>query len=285
MEKYDSANTIQICKMDDVSKYISQVDSAETSEDFCSAVSENIEEVYAIRNGDTVIGLSLIEDDAEGYIYIYIFPEYRNNGYGYLAACAAEQQMQSSPLVSITTSYDNNNKIAERLAEKCGFAKTFASAFMKYSGEMFEGSFPAIQPYRDEHFADAFTLSAEAFHRMRLEAGCFPDSVISTPSDEARQLWAETADDRYVYVLNDEIVGYAHIDEAELDTVAIRISHQGQGLGKAFTKFLTNVILEKQMGEPFLYCVVDNRKARQLYTSLGFKEVSCNAYAVKKFED
>ncbi|MBR4291149.1 MAG: GNAT family N-acetyltransferase [Oscillospiraceae bacterium] len=285
MEKHDSVNNIKICKMDDVSEYISHIDCADADAEFYTAVSENSEEVYTICDCDKVVGLSIIEDDTEGYLYVYIFSKYRNNGYGYLAACAAEQQMQSSPRLSITTAYDANNKIAERFAQKCGFAKTFASSLMRYQGDLFEEKSLPVRKYQDKDFIDAFTLTAEAFHIMRLGTGCFPNSVMSKPNDEARQLWADTADERYVYELDGEIVGYAHIDGAELDAVAIKTSHQGQGIGREFVKYLTNVIIENRSGEPFLYCVVGNKKARQLYGSLGFKEVTCNAYAVKRFEN
>ena len=68
---------------------------------------------------------------------------------------------------------------------------------------------------------------------------------------------------------------------AELDNVAIRIDHQGKGFGKVFVKFLVKEILDKGVGDPFLYCLAVNQKARRLYDSLGFEEVFCNVFAVK----
>ena len=131
---------------------------------------------------------------------------------------------------------------------------------------------------------EAQVLNAEAFHKMGLETGWFPKSVPESPSAEMRELWKNTADERYVYVLDDEIIGYAHIDGTELADVSIKISHQGKGYGTKFIKFLLNILLEKGYNEPFLYCVVGN-KARCLYESLGFKEVTCNEYAKKNLKE
>ena len=145
---------------------------------------------------------------------------------------------------------------------------------------MFEEKALPVRKYREEDFVAAFTLEDEAFHEMRLGTGCFPDSKRSEPSEDMRNFYAEHAEGEYVYLEGDEIIGFAQIDGAELSSVSIKLSHQGKGLGRDFTKFLVNRILEK--GEtPFLYCVVGNDKARRLYESLGFKEISCNTYAEK----
>lgn len=85
----------------------------------------------------------------------------------------------------------------------------------------------------------------------------------------------------YVSRSDGEIAGYGCIDGAELDTVAVSIAHQGKGLGRKLVKFLVNRILDRQAGTPFLYCVIGNR-ARKLYDSLGFREISCSEYARKK---
>ena len=38
------------------------------------------------------------------------------------------------------------------------------------------------------------------------------------------------------------------------------------------------------MGQPFLYCLVSNRKAWKLYESLGFEETFRMKFATKKIE-
>ena len=285
MEKSFAKSNIALRRITDPSKYQPQIDPVDMDTDIYNDVSKNRDTFYAIfADDDNTVGLCCIRDDADAFLYIYIFPEYRHKGYGYLAACTAERQIQSSPLLSIATSYDSKNEIAKNFAEKCGFEVKSSSSVMCYQGEKFDIPELPIHKHRDEDFVEAYSMSAEAFHIMRLETGHDPNSVPYVPDDEVRQYCLDTADERYIYVLDDEIVGCAHIDGAEIDNVAIKITHQGKGLGKLFVKFLVNEILEKGVGEPFLFCLSVNKKARRLYDSLGFEEVTCNIFAVKKVQ-
>ena len=84
--------------------------------------------------------------------------------------------------------------------------------------------------------------------------------------------------------LNGEIVGYGAIDGTMLDEVSIKIPYQGRGLGRKFVRHLTNRVLEKGEGDPTLWCVVGNRKARNLYDSLGYQEIYCGEFSEKKFK-
>ena len=138
-----------------------------------------------------------------------------------------------------------------------------------------------VRQYEDGDFTDVFALSAQAFHKMRLETGCFPDSAPEEPSDEVRKRWAESPEERFVYVTDHEIVGYAHLDGPELDSVSIKISQQGKGFGKRFVQYLVNLILEKETGAPSLWCVAGNDKARRLYDAVGFEERFRQEFAVK----
>ena len=271
---------VTIHKIDDVSTYLPQIDYMDVDADFYNDVAKNSENIRAICVDDDVVGLCFINDDADSYVYVCVFKNYRNRGFGYRAVCALEQLLATSQ--SISTAYNSNNEIAKKFAEKCGFVKRLSSVVMQYDGEAFELPALPIRKHRDEDFIEAYTMSAEAFHIMRLETGYFPDSIPFVPDEDVRQQCLETAEERYIYEVNNEIVGCAHIDGAELDNVAIKISHQGKGLGRLFVKYLVNEILQKGIDKPFLYCIDQNQKARQLYNSLGFKEIACNVYATKR---
>ena len=257
MEKEKAGiGSIGIRKLEDASVYLSRVDQSEADADFYEGVADNGEEIFGICHEDKVVGLSCIVDEADGFLYVYVFPEFRGHGYGTLAAREAEEQMQSESRWKITTAYDSHNDVARKLAEKCGFQKKFASAIMKYQGGKFEEKPLPIRKYRDEDFVAAFTLEDEAFHKMRLESGSFPDSKLSEPSDDMKNFYAEHAENEYVLLQGDEIIGFAQIDGAELSSVSIKLTHQGKGLGKEFTKFLVNRILEQGGETPYLYCIV-----------------------------
>ena len=273
---------LRVCKMDDVSPYLTQIDRADADADFYKDVSSNKGHLYAVCYDGEVVGVSSIIDDADAYVYVYIFPQHRCKGYGYLAVGASEQLLQSTPLESITTAYDSNNAVAEKLAKKCDFLLKHESLVMEYPGKKFGIPELPIRKHRDEDFLEAYTLSAEAFHIMRLETGHDPNSVPYPADENARQECLRTADERYIYALGDKIIGCAHIDGAEIDNIAIGIAYQGNGYGRKFMKYLTNEILAQGIGKPFLYCLASNKKALQLYQSLGYVEIFRNAYAVKK---
>lgn len=270
---------MELRKIPDVSAYLPRIDGKDADADFRNDVPKNSDDIYAVCDGDQVVGLACIR--AEGFLYVYIFAEHRHKGYGSFAAQAAEQQACAGPVTSLSTAYDSRNEIAAGFAQKRGFIKKFSTSVMVYPGEKFDIPALPVRKHQDADFPEAYTLSSEAFHRMRLETGLFPDSVPYPADEEARRYCAETADERYVYMLDQEIIGCAHLDGAEIDNVAIKIPHQGKGHGKAFVKFLVNEILDQKIGTPFLYCLVANRKARHVYDSLGFVETACNVYAVK----
>ena len=275
---------IGIIKLEDVTPYREKIDRKDAEPWLSEEVSENGDEIFFIRVSDAIVGTAYIGDAAKAFVYVYIFPEYRNRGYGEAAVAAAEQTIKTTPLIRIATAYNNHSEAAKRFAEKHGYHKKYSSAFMQYDGEKFEEPELKVRKYRDEDFSEAATLSAEAFHAMRLSTGCFPDSVVAQATEEDRKYCAENAENEYVVELNGEIVGYGAIDGTELDEVSIRIPHQGKGLGRKFVKYLTNRILEKGEGEPTLWCVVGNVKARNLYDSLGFKEIYRDDFAEKKFD-
>ena len=275
---------ITLCRTDDVSAFLPQIDGADA--DFLAELLEDKEDVFAVCLDEKPVGLSVIAREVDsGFLYIFIFPAYRERGFGTASARLAEQQLLSSGLRNMETAYPEGNAAAACLAVKCGFSPKYSSARMKYRGKCFDVPPLPIRPYEDKDYPAAFALSAEAFHKMRTETGRFPESVPETPSDKGREHWRNTADERFVYVLNNEIVGYAHVDGSELDSVSIKTSHQGKGLGRRFVRFLVNFILENKSGIPYLWCVVGNDKARQLYDSLGFEEAYREVFAFKKLPD
>ena len=85
-----------------------------------------------------------------------------------------------------------------------------------------------------------------------------------------------------MYIVNNQIVGYVNIEEDEINVVAIKNEEQGKGYGKLLTEYATNIVIDRGYKEVTLWCVVNNKKARNLYDSLGFKEVFVEAFAEKK---
>ena len=129
---------IEIIKLDDVKPYLDKIDRKDAEPGFSEEVSENGGEVFFIHVADAIVGTAYISDEARAFVYVYIFPEYRNRGYGESAVSAAERMIKTTPLERILTAYSDHSEAAKRLAEKQGYLKKYSSALMEYDGEKFE---------------------------------------------------------------------------------------------------------------------------------------------------
>lgn len=273
---------ITICKTSNALEYLPQIDRNEADSDFMHAVSENDEDIYSILHQEATVGLALLEGDSYAFLYIYIFPIYRRRGFGKAAALLLEQKLCTYNPVEISTCYRIDDSVAHAFAKGFGYIKEFSSDYMTYSGPGFKLAAVPVRPYQDQDYLEAHFLSAEAFHLMRLSTGCFPDSVPDPPSEEARKYWADTANERLVYMSGEEIVGYAHVQGSEISSVSVKPNCQGKGMGKAFLKYIVNMLINTGCTSISLYCVVGNDHARHLYDELGFIRVYRNDYAKKK---
>ena len=272
------ANDIKIVKKRSLKSYLPEIDIEEASSELVDEMKENSKEMFAITLGKRVIGVAYIYDRDKAYITINIFKSYRNKGYGTVALMEIEKMIKNNKITAI---YGYHNEVVKKFILKNGYKPTWASTLMKYRGEKFEVPNISVRQYRDEDYNEAFILAEEAFHRMRVGTGCFPDSQVGKPSEESRKRWLKDASDKFVMELNGEIVGYASLDDEELESVSIKISHQGKGLGTIFVKYMTNLLIDRGVKEPILWCVVGNNNARHIYDSLNYKEVFCEGFAEK----
>ena len=151
---------------------------------------------------------------------------------------------------------------------------------MKYSGSKFEITVLPVRGYCDEDYSTAHGMYARAFHEMRVRVGDFPNSIIEEPNDKMRNHWEKTSDERFVYIMNNEIVGYAHVEGNEIGSISIKPEMQGKGIGRDFVKYICNKLIDDGMAPIILFCVVGNW-AKNLYTSLGFQEVYTADYSMK----
>lgn len=272
---------IRIEKLKDTKPYLHFADIKEI-EPYYKEIMKNGENVFGIYFDSAVVGISYIEDDDDPYLYVYIFPMYRRKGYGYQAVKTIEKSFKASPLQRINTSYDMNNKVSKAFAQKCGYKMTWASTLMSYKGDKFDIPNLPVRNYKDTDFDKTYYFVDKAFHLMRLSTGWFPDSKLKDPNEETRKWYSDSKKDSYVYIVNNQIVGYVNIEEDEINVVAIKNEEQRKGYGRLLTEYATNIVIDRGYKEVTLWCVVNNKKARNLYDSLGFKEVFVEAFAEKK---
>lgn len=252
--------------------------------DFLLAFERKLNTLFAIRGDDQLVGIAQLEDGKKAYIYVFINPIYRSKGIGSKAIKLCEHKLLSSGTEEFMATYNCGDVMAKTFVQRNGFARKFSSTFMRYTGEAFDLPELSIRKYCDEDYESAHELYAVAFHEMRMRVGDFPDSVVQKPSVEMRELWATSANERLVYTMDGEIVGYAHFEGNEIGSIAVKSKYQGQGLGRNFVKYISNAILSEGYSSVDLYCVVGNT-ARQLYDQLGFQAIYTAEYALKRYSE
>lgn len=258
------------------------IDKKDADAEFLHDLKAGNEDIYVIECQNSPVGAAIAAPGKTSLLYIYIFQAHRRKGYGHAAASLLKLEICTPCTETVMSSCRSGDPAAYALTRHLGFKKEYSSDFMIRSGPRFHLPPLPVRQYRDEDYSAAHALYAEAFHRMRLSTGCFPDSVPEPPSDGMRKYWAETASERLVYEQDGEIIGYAHLVGNEISSVSIKPEFQGKGFGKRFVQYLVNFLLDAGHSETALYCVVGNANARRLYDSLGFLPVYRNDYFQKK---
>jgi len=83
----------------------------------------------------------------------------------------------------------------------------------------------------------------------------------------------------YLYYVGEQAVGFSLVrcvcDEAELISIAVDPIAQGDGFGRVALRQLMSQVKANGVSTLFLEVREDNLKARQLYQSMGFKNIGC----------
>lgn len=228
-----------------------------------------------------ILGVVQIEPEPKtSFLFVYVGVNHRNRGIGKALLEYGEACLKKEKTEKIMTTYPLGQENSKGFAKGYGYQRLFSSAYLKHDKGVFPMEPVPVRPYRDEDYDEAFKLSSEAFHQMRVSVGDFPDSTVGEPSEKMRRAWKQDAENRYIYEINGTIAGYGCLEGNEIESVSVRLDLQGKGIGKGFTKYLCNELYHRGNKEIFLWCVVGN-KARNLYQQLGFDELWESAFGVK----
>lgn len=219
------------------------------------------------------------ETDGELFFMLLVAPEFRRRGIG--TAVLERAVSEHSGEIRIVHGFFNRDCApAQRFAEKHGYTRHYDCAYMEYTGGPFPQTELPVRPYTDEDYSESQAVRAEAFHRMRVMVGDFPESTVAQPSREDRLEWLRDAENYFVYTDRGEIVGVGHLEGNEIHSVSVRTDRQGQGIGRKFVPYLANVLMRRGHRTVALECVVGN-PARKLYESLGFREAYTERFVRK----
>lgn len=261
------------------------VDESEADAQFLSAVKELSEEALTVFSDDRVIGYAQFLPYEDAFVYVYIFKPFRHRGLGTEAIRTAEQMLREKGARSVVCCCANADERVRSLLQSLGYRQDFPSCYMEYQGAPVAIGVPkaVFRPYRPDEYEKVHAFDAEAFHRMRLSTPWFPDSTPEAPSEEMKEEWAGTAQERFVYALNGEPIGFAHLEGDEIDSISIAPAYQGHGYGREFlTEVVNHMITDEKKTAIGLWCIDGNEKALTLYRSVGFEEKCCVMYFKKE---
>lgn len=258
-----------------------RVDPKEAAPDFLRALRDGHKSARALLLNGEPVGAVQTVTGRNASLYVYILPDFRGRGLAGRAVSLLEAELRQAGAETAGTSYPAENRTAAAFAEKSGYRPRFRSDCMVCSGPALPPAPVPVRQYRDEDYSEAHAFYAEAFHRMRVSTGNFPDSVPESPSEAMRRYWAETAADRLVWVEDGALAAYAHLEGPEIGSVSVRPEMQGRGIGRKFVTYLISRLLSEGHREVSLWCVEGNVPARRLYDSLGFRETYRAAFARK----
>ncbi|WP_438351024.1 GNAT family N-acetyltransferase [Paenibacillus sp. FA6] len=240
--------------------------------------------IFVVRyNGVTVAFLSIDGFKRKAETTIFVSKEYRRMGIGTALIAKADKLLSQNEAVerSMGACLDGDRSSLQFLY-KNGFYISYSSYIMEREGEPLPESHTSIRQYEDDDYLIFHSISEIAFYKMHERVGILP-SYYFPPNERERKSFVEDRNNRFVMLIDSEIVGVGVIDGSELSHISVHPDIQSRGYGRAFVSFLVNEIMRR--GEKIVNLgVVKGNPAKKLYESLGFKEKSLYHWLTKYYK-
>ncbi|MFE5318320.1 GNAT family N-acetyltransferase [Paenibacillus sp. NPDC056579] len=232
--------------------------------------------IFVARYNDLTIGFLSLNNYKRGRgagTTIFVSEEYRRVGIGTKLINKADKLLSQYDAVerSIGACIDGD-RFSLQFLYKNGYYISHSMYFMERKGGPLTESIFLIRHYEDDDYLTWHSISQMAFYKMREHVGILP-SFYYTSSESERKSFLENKNNRFVMLVDGEIVAVGVIAGNEVQLVAVRIDLQSRGYGRAFVSFLVNEIIRR--GEKVVKLgVVKGNPAKKLYDHLGFNEKS-----------
>lgn len=234
-------------------------------------------------NGVTVGFLSFSAFKRQTVTTIFVSKEYRRLGIGTALMAKADKLLSQNEAVerSIGLCIDGDRSSLQFLY-KNGYYISYSSYIMEREGVPLPESNISVRQYEDDDYLICHNICEIAFYQMHERVGILP-SYYFPPNERERKRFVEDRNNRFVMLIDGEIVAVGIIDGCELSHVSVRPDLQSRGYGRAFVSFLVNEIIRR--GEEIVKLgVVKGNPAKKLYESLGFKDKSLNHWVTKYYK-
>jgi ribosomal protein S18 acetylase RimI-like enzyme len=240
--------------------------------------------IFVARYNDlTVAFLSFDGFRRRSLTTIFVNQEYRRMGIGAALMAKADKILFQNVAVerSIGVCIDGD-RCSLQFVYKHGYYISYSSFMMEREGVPLPESNISVRPYEDDDYVICHNICEIAFYQMHERVGILP-SYYYPPNETERMRFAKDKNNRFVMLIDGEIMAVGIINGFELSHVSVRPDLQSRGYGRAFISFLVNEIMRRG-GKIVTLGVVKGNPAIKLYKNLGFKEKSLNHWVTKYYK-
>jgi ribosomal protein S18 acetylase RimI-like enzyme len=152
------------------------------------------------------------------------------------------------------------------------FAPWFSEEVMQYPGPRLPDAGLVARPYTDADFETWTGTINQCFYPLR-KANDIRPYIIFQHDQATRERLLNADSENLLFYDGDRLMGLGGIVGSEIDPVAVVAAERRKGYGRRIAAYCTNLILARGLSPVTLSVAQSNSAARQLYESVGFREV------------
>lgn len=218
-----------------------------------------------------------------GFVFIYIFPQFRRRGFGRQIYREVEKSFYS--IGCNWWSSFPSSETAEKFSLAVGFDYTNTNAFMKHNGKEVSASTDGIRSCTKDDYPAAPDIWSKEYADMHIRIGLPYER--HTPSEEEEQeryrQFMDNLNREFVIEENGNLIGYGTLyeDNSGISSIAVKREFAGRGYGTRLAAYLTNECIRRGTESPRLYCEGGNDDALYVYKKIGYAEIKRETVAIK----
>ncbi len=216
-------------------------------------------------------------------VRVLVDPSCRGQGIGRMLWDAIQPLVEAPEVTMVVTFYRGDRGHSREFFYPRGFKRWFGSHLMFYRGQRLPETHLEARPFDDTLFGEYVRLINEGFAPMREQNDIKPYRIYTDDATEDQELRKKTAqqhrENSWFFYDHGQLVGWAELDGAEIDTIAVAPEHQRQGYGRQIMHYCTNYLLDKGVDPVQLHVVETNAHVKRFYESIGFELIETYEYA------
>lgn len=243
---------------------------------------KNIKIIVYDDNETGLIGFSSFriwgKDKNKADVDTYVVPCSRRKGIGTLLYNEIMKYTAEMNLNFISTRFRVDKDDATLLYKKLGYEKWYGEHDLFYNGSEQPKSDLRFVTYEDKYFEQYAEGLRTSFYEMRKEND-FQPYLCCELNKEKREEFLNNKDNLFLLLNNENLIASVIVyNNGDLDDIFVVQSYQGKGYGKIIVQFAINKAINGGINNIRLRAIEWNKRALNLYRSLGFDIVQTTHY-------